>query len=418
MYGGLTKLSGNRLVCVYKVGSRDPETGSPWTVRDETIVWTASDDGGRTWPGDARLIYADPETRQENCCGRGYHGYDGMLMHPFYILNPDYEERAKADNWAHLYLAESCDEGKSWTRRRIQTPIAMEASFGGFTRLSTGTVLLNVYGTAELGTFRHRSGIVRSEDDGRTWGDFSLIGAAADPDGGAARLNETDVAELPNGSLLSMSRTQYSGYPLYRGRSADGGRTWTVDDSGLTGLCPALCFTRIGPPEGVVTLIYHDRWGEHAAQGGLYIAFSTDEGGTWGEPQWLSPGAYPCAVETKPGQVFCTYYRDSTLLRGTHFPVPFPTGLRTEKRAPADRGLCLVWDRYRGTARGISYSIHRALTADVPITAATQVGVVTDANSFVDGELAPGQMAFYRVVAEHGTRRLGLSWVACGRGAE
>ena len=48
MYCGVTKLPDGEIFCVFKVGSRDPKTGSPWTVRDETMVWTKSKDGGRT----------------------------------------------------------------------------------------------------------------------------------------------------------------------------------------------------------------------------------------------------------------------------------------------------------------------------------------------------------------------------------
>jgi hypothetical protein len=320
MYGGLTQLADRELLCVFKVGSLDPRTGSPWTVRDETIVWTRTRDG--VWPNDEHVIFADSATRQENCCGRGHRAIDGRVLHAFYILNPDYEERAQAQNWAHLYLTETPDLGQTWRWRRLDLPLACAGSFGGFLTLRDGTLLLNVYGVAERGTFRHQSAVVRSTDEGRSWCDYRIIGAEAHADGGPALLNETSVVELPSGRLLSMSRTQYEGFPLYRGVSADGGRSWTVAPSGLTGLCPALCVSTAGPTAGTVTLVYHDRWGKHAVRGGIYVAFSVDEGTRWSEPQWLSEGAYPCLIEVAPGRMFCTYYRSSTLLRGTFFSVP------------------------------------------------------------------------------------------------
>lgn len=149
-----------------------------------------------------------------------------------------------------------------------------------------------------------------------------MIGANADPDKGPARLNETDMVELPDGRLLSMSRTQYAGYPLYRGVSEDKGRTWKVGPSGLTGLCPALCYTSAGAAGGTVVLAYHDRWGKHEKEGGVYVAFSTDGGLTWCEPTWISGGAYPCLIEMSPGKMFCSYYQSSALLRGTIFKIP------------------------------------------------------------------------------------------------
>ena len=414
MYAGLTPFPDGSLYCVYKVGSRDPKTGSPWTVRDETVVWTRSPDGGRTWPGTENLIYANRDTRQEVCCGTGHRRADGTLMHPFYVLNPDYEERAKANNWCRLHLAESPDGGQTWSVRQIATPLDMGASFGGFVPLADGTLLLNVYGTAKQGTFRHEAGLLRSTDDGRAWGDYSVIGANADPDGGHVRLNETDVVELPSGRLLSMSRTQYPGFPLYRGVSEDQGRTWRVDDSGLTGLCPALEFSHAGPPEGTVVLVCHDRWGDHEDKGGVYLVFSTDEGRTWGEPTWISAGAYPCVIESGEGAMFCAYYKDSTQLRGTFFPVPFPAGLRVE--ATKAGALSVQWDRYAGSkAADYKYHVHRATESLVPLNADTPVGAVADAAQFVDESVQPGTVYYYRVTANDGATRVGVSWTVAAR---
>lgn len=326
MYGGLTALADGEILCVFKVGSLDPKTGSPWTVRDETIVAMRSSGGGRVWPPTETVIYQKRSTRQENCCGAGYRAKDGRLLHPFYILNADYEETAQPQNWSHLHLAESSNGGRTWSIRKLDVPLALAASFGGILRLDDGTLLLNVYGARARGTFRHEAGLLRSGDDGRTWADFTVIGAKADRDGGPARLNETSVAQLADGRLVSLSRTQYAGYPLYRGVSADRGRTWTVAPSGLTGLCPAACYTRSGPPGGVLAVVYHDRWGKHQPKGGVYVSTSTDAGATWAEPAWLDHGAYPCAIELEPGRLMVSYYRFSTQLCAVRFHVPFPPG--------------------------------------------------------------------------------------------
>ena len=418
MYGGLTKLGGREIVCVFKVGSLDPKTGSPWTVRDETVVWTRSPDQGRTWQQAENLIYQDKSTRQETCCGTGHFAKDGTLMHPFYILNADYEERAKANNWSRLHLAESKDRAQTWTARQLRVPLAMPASFGGIVKLRDDTLLLNVYGTAELGTFRHQAGIARSTDDGQTWADYSIIGSHADPDGGPARLNETDVVQLADGKLLTMSRTQYPGFPLYRGVSTDLGRKWTVDNSGLTGLCPALCATQCGPAGEVVALVYHDRWGKHANEGGIYVTFSTDEGATWGEPVWISAGAYPCLIEIEPGRLFCTYYQSNALLRGTFFSVPFPTGLRIAAQTSTAPGLTLAWDAYGGSkAAEYTYHVHRGAEPRLVLNDESRVGNVRGASRFRDEPLQAGKVYYYRVAAYQGDRRVGLSWVVAGRAA-
>ena len=429
MYGGLTKLPDGGIFCVYKVGSRDPKTGSPWTVRDETIVWTRSPDGGRTWPEVENVIYRDGSTRQENCCGTSYLAVDGTIMHPFYILNADYEERAKAANWSQVHLAETTDRGQTWRTQELKTPLAMPASFGGFVKLRDGTLLLNVYGTAKRGTFRHEAWIMRSGDDGRIWGDSTVIGKKGDADGGTARLNETDLVELPSGNLLTMSRTQYSGFPLYKGLSTDKGYTWAVGESGLTGLCPALCFSEAGPPEGTLVLVYHDRWGKHASKGGMYVTFSTDEGATWGEPMWISDGAYPCLIETEPGRMFVTYYQSSNLLRGTFFSVPFPSGLRVSQVESGAGGLKVEWDAYCGAkAQLYSYRVYRGMEAGFGMDEESLVRLVEPAGGqstedsplggFLDRGVEPGRVYFYRVAAYEGDRQAGVSWVAAARAGE
>ena len=417
MYGGLTRLPNGEVFCLYKVGSVD-EKGSPWTVRDETIVWTRSSDQGRSWPGDECVIYRDGTTRQEACCGKGHLSKDSVLTHAFYILNADYEERAQEQNWSRLNLAVSGDMGESWQVRPLDTPLPLTSSFGGIVPLADGTLLLNIYGAAEKGTFRHQAGVLRSGDDGKTWGDYSILGAAADPGGGPARLNETDIAQLPGGRLVSMSRTQYEGYPIYRGVSDDLGRTWSVEPSGLTGLCPCLVYTPDGPPEGTLVIAYHDRWGAHAAKGGVYLAFSHDGGASWGHAALVSGGAYPCMVPLADGTLLCSYYHTNAHLRGTYFSVPFPTGLRVSTGIPesVNTGLRVQWDPYTGkAATGYSYRVYRGTDADLAPGEASLIGVVTDQAHLDDTRAESGVYYFYRVAAYEGDRRVGVSWLAGGR---
>lgn len=411
MYGGLTRLADGEISCVFKVGSLDPKTRSPWTVRDETIVVARSTQGGRAWPADDTVIHQDRATRQENCCGTGYRSADGTLRHAFYILNADYEEEARAQNWSWVHLAESTD-GRRWSIRKLEVPLAIAASFGGMLRLDDGSVILGVYGAARTGTFRHQAALLRSRDDGRTWGDYSIIGSMADDDGGPARLNETSVAQLADGRLISMSRSQYPGFPLHRGESTDRGRTWKVASSGLTGLCPAVCFTRSGPPEGVLTLVYHDRWGKHERRGGLYASFSTDGGDHWGEPVWIDSGAYPCTIELEAGRLLASYYRDSTRLCAVRFTVPFPSGLRLAGDPKPSAGLRLCWDLYQGKAAGeMEYAVHRSMRPDFVPHESNRVGSLRAGNAWTDTD-SRAEKRFYRVVALQSGRQIGVSWLA------
>lgn len=417
MYGGLTRLPDGEIFCVFKTGSLDKKTGSPWTVRDETIVWSRSSGKGLTWPAEENVIYKDGATRQENCCGRGYLTKKGLLIHPFYVLNADYEEEAREDNWSKVRLALTQDMGKTWRFRELDLPLAIAASFGGIVRLRDGTLLLNVYGAAKRGSFRHEAALLRSTDDGETWSDYAIIGKDADPDHGPARLNETDVVEIPSGRWLSMSRTQYDQFPIYRGVSDDQGRSWKMEASGLTGLCPSLCFSASGPPEGTVVVAYHDRWGRHSAKGGVYLSFSQDGGASWGEPVWISSGAYPCMIEKEAGTIFCSCYESSALLRGSVFSVPFPSGLRAAANpAGVARGVRLEWDKYSGQkARDYCYRVYRSAGANVEDVPENLIGTLRDTNAYEDTRVQPGETWHYRVAAYEGESRVGHSWTAAAR---
>jgi hypothetical protein len=61
--------------------------------------------------------------------------------------------------------------------------------------------------------------LVRSRDDGKTWGDPSLI---------AMNSGEPGVMALPGGDILAVVRRETMGKTLWGTRSADGGYTWSA----------------------------------------------------------------------------------------------------------------------------------------------------------------------------------------------
>ena len=355
--------------------------------------------------------------RSDNPRAKGYLAKDGRLVCPFQIAHPNFDDGVDGPNeWAHVHLAITRNGGKTWEIPKLDPPLAIASPCGGIVKLKDGTLLLALWGTAKLEEGLHKlyAGVLRSVDDGKTWSDYTIIGEHASSDGGPARIDETSIVELPSGKLLSMSRPT-----MLKGVSLDKGRTWKVGPSTLTrkgtsGLCPSMCYSEAGPPEGIVVLTYHDRWGEHANKGGMYIAFSYDEGQSWGEPMWFSGGAYPCVIETEPGQMFCTYYRSPALLKGVFFGVPFPTGLLTQ--SAGSNSLKLKWDLYKGKkAKDYSYHIYRATDSDVKLTEENRIGIVKQANSFNDKSLKQDKVYYYRVVARDGKNQVGVSWLAASR---
>jgi len=132
--------------------------------------------------------------------------------------------------------------------------------------------------------------LARSTDDGLTWSFYSSIAyEAVDPNpelpGHYLGPSEPSVALLPNGQMLAIMRTQHDvdgpWRPLYVAWSDDMGLTWTTpvpaevdpaeEHQYLYNISPTVQVL----DNGVVAVSY--------GRPGFHVAFSTDNGHTWGD---------------------------------------------------------------------------------------------------------------------------------------
>ncbi len=131
-------------------------------------------------------------------------------------------------------------------------------------------------------------------------------------------------------------------------------------------------------------------------------SFSHDGGATWGEPVWISSGAYPCLLELDTGSVLCSYYCDSSTLCGTILRVPFPAKLRASTGLPDQPDSCgirLQWNAYCGKdSHDFSYRVFRGNAAG-PLSEYQQVGESTEGHALDDTDLEPGRLYYYRGAA-------------------
>lgn len=124
-----------------------------------------------------------------------------------------------------LMATRSVDNGLTWEKPNPLSfdTLATASFFGKVVSLDDGTLLAPVYNSrpraGEPGEPQYDvSYLLRSQDDGRTWGGLSQI---------APHRNETALIVLPDGELLAVQRDD-TDQALHSTRSQDGGLTWSA----------------------------------------------------------------------------------------------------------------------------------------------------------------------------------------------
>ncbi|TAJ30687.1 MAG: exo-alpha-sialidase [Nitrospirae bacterium] len=242
---------------------------------------------------------------------------------------------------ADLFILQSRDHGITWSDPMpIVTDVCEPFAYGKIIELSNGDLLCPIWGK-RVPDEAWRSGLIRSRDGGRTWGEHVTIGYDPDPvipPSDASRLtsdetvhcagfNEATLVELQDGRVLAVLRQQgVEGRKrdLYRSISSDGGRTWSVPQAmPLWGTSPSL---HLGP-SGEVILGYRNHLGNPQSlnEPGVGISVSDDGGLTWSRHQLLEDplghryshefeAGYPAFLNLEKGRVLVLFYSyDSTL---------------------------------------------------------------------------------------------------------
>lgn len=230
-----------------------------------------------------------------------------------------------------LIILRSADHGRTWSAPTpAQAGVKEPFAYGRIIELSNGDVLCPVWGK-RVAEEQWTSGLVRSQDGGRTWGghvtiaydpDAALAPAVPSPDEyHCAGYNETTLLELPDGRLLAVLRqqgVQGGRRELDRAMSADGGRTWSAPTRmELWGTSPSLHLL----PSGLVLLGYRNHLGNPQGLGepGVGVSLSHDNGLTWSGHMLLEDpkghryahefeAGYPAFLPLGDGSVLAVFY--------------------------------------------------------------------------------------------------------------
>jgi len=297
--------------------------GAPHLGKAGRLDWIESRDGGRSW-SEPRAIIDSAWDDRNPAIGQMRNGTVVVAYAECSCYNEKGDWDPKAGGF-RLFYTLSKDGGETWSAKRPLTagPIGRVGSpYGRIVVPRDGTALMSVYGEADpsyegpgkppVGSKGDMVGILRSTDNGETWGDFSLISASDH--------NETALLPLSDGRILAAMRTGTGQVDVCE--SVDRGRTWS-QPAAVTG----------GPdrkwPEHPADLVALSRdrvlmlTGRRHAPMGAMALVSKDRGRSWDYAGrrlvgWTSQNSdcgYPSAVRLRDGTVVCMYYSVGTAER-------------------------------------------------------------------------------------------------------
>ena len=272
----------------------------------------ASTDGGKTWEKRGTPAPHEPHTvRMNHAAGLATNGDLLVLCSGWTNVYPEgVKGRRFRASTLHPWVCRSSDGGRTWTVDKHKFPIKgpngrktrVWIPFGDILPGADGKLRATVYTSQYSGEYEakrpkraDRVLVLRSPDDGRTWGEA----VAVDP---KQRRNETAMLHLGKGKWLLAARS--NGLSLYA--SDDDAKTWTFRTQVTGGGCHPGHLLRLR--DGKVLLTY----GNRTKSRGIDVRWSADEGKTWAEPMRIVPfggdGGYPASAQRADGQVVTVYY--------------------------------------------------------------------------------------------------------------
>lgn len=259
--GWLIKNGAGDLLAFYEIGTSETSTDFIGGYRKST-------DGGNTWGAFVTIAPSMPSGINAACVtstGR-------ILVSGGSGTN---------DPWV-MY---SDDDGATWSST-ITLPKYSHQTFsiGNPLQHSSGVIVQGVYGsnTGDTGT---RNGVVRSTDNGLTWGSIITIGGAN------TNYNEFTLVELPDTTIQAYIRKDPGGNDfVHVATSTDAGLTWSPITSTGLACTPGLPLVMLEPDTQALVLFYRQPTTEIP----LYT-YSFNYGATWATPVGFSASVYEYA---------------------------------------------------------------------------------------------------------------------------
>ena len=279
-------------------------------INNIDLAMKRSFDNGRTW-GPLKILAdfpdqqaaADSSMLVDRMTGTIWIVYDHFLDK---LLSSELRKQERRQ--IALHLIHSQDDGQTWSEatditQTVTKPgweVVMAAPGRGI-QMRAGRLIFPVYSRQPDQDYSH---LLSSNDHGKTW----QISSSA-----ARMVNECQVAELKDGSLMLNMRSYRAKGCRAVATTNDGGKTWgqIVDDTNLPEpTCQASLIRYTDTRDGFTRdrLLFVNP-ANSSQRVNMTIRLSYDEGKTWPIAKVLHPGpsAYSCLTVLKDGTIGLLY---------------------------------------------------------------------------------------------------------------
>ena len=323
---GYTEINGQKYLMLRKKG----DEGYNYTVRENGIIYNA--DGEKTEysvNGKYELLKnSEPLTVRQKRLDYWYSlpfGTPTLTKVPMNIMYGN--SLFQPMQTSYLYLIYSDDHGKTWSDP-IDLNKQVKPDDAGFMGVCPGRglqitkgeyagrlVFTAYFSDPETGVERFMS--LYSDDRGETW----ESGEAVSLDEEIGNMSETQIAEMPDGSLMSFSRSVKGN--VTSAYSRDGGKTWTDPQAETEiplskGGCMVSAINYSGKIDGKDAVLLSAPAGDDRKNGFIYVGLVTEAQGSkrsyeieWKYKKEITSKetnfAYSCMTELADGKIAILY---------------------------------------------------------------------------------------------------------------
>ncbi|MEO6732766.1 MAG: sialidase family protein [Ferruginibacter sp.] len=281
---------------------------------DIDLVIKRSEDGGTTW-SKLQVVWND----SANTCGNPVPVVDqktgNILLLSTWNLGSDHEKdiiNGSSKDTRRVFILSSADDGRTWSQA---TEITNNVKKDNWTWYATGPGrgiqlskgkhkgrLVIPSNHVEAGTKKNYSHVIYSDDRGSTWN----LGGITQQDS----VNESTVAELPNGRLMLNMRNASKSRNRQIAISKNAGKTWSAiypDTTLVEPVCEGNLIQYKFPGKKECLLFSNPASTNSRTQ--MAIRISYDNGRTWPFKKLVyeGPSAYSCLTVLPNGNLGFLY---------------------------------------------------------------------------------------------------------------